>query len=352
MNVNIFEGSKKTVEKSGVGRAMEHQRTMLESVGVSVNAVPDSKAEVIHFNTVFPDSVIAAAIAKMRGQKVVYYGHSTMEDFKNSFIGSNLAAPLFKQWIKFCYTRGDVIITPTEYSKKLLESYNITKPIYAVSNGIDASFWKRDIEGGKRFRDKYGIPCDRKVVMSVGHYIGRKGITEFIDMARKMPDVTFVWMGYTDLHLVPREIGQAIKTAPSNVILPGFVSKEELRDAYNGSDIFAFMSHEETEGIVVLEALACGITTVVRDIPVYDGWLEHGEDVFKCANDNDFEVTVKGILAGNITASDDMGANVVKARSYEAIGNKLFNIYGKIGDTNKEFYGKINNRMLAYKGRL
>lgn len=352
MNVNIFSGSKKTVEKSGVGRAMEHQCTMLESVGVDVNKCSDSKADVIHFNTVFPDSVVGAIAAKIRDQKVVYYGHSTMEDFKNSFVGSNLAAPLFKCWIKFCYSLGDVIVTPTEYSKGLLESYNIKKPIYAVSNGIDSSFWKRDIEGGKLFREKYGIPCDRKVVMSVGHYIGRKGITEFIDMARKMPDVTFVWLGYTDLHLVPREIGHAIKTAPSNVILPGFVSKEELRDAYNGSDIFAFMSHEETEGIVILEALACGITTVVRDIPVYDGWLEHGRDVFKCASDNDFAVTVDNILSGNTVVPENMGAVVVRNRSYEAIGRKLLNIYDKISDTNKQFYGKINSRMLVSKGRM
>ena len=53
------------------------------------------EATVVHMNTVFPDSVIAAFIAKMQKKKVIYYGHSTMEDFKNSFIGSNLAAPIF-----------------------------------------------------------------------------------------------------------------------------------------------------------------------------------------------------------------------------------------------------------------
>lgn len=352
MNVNIYSGSKKTVAKSGVGRAMEHQCTMLESVGVKVNECGLSDADVIHFNTVFPDSVINAIAAKIRGRKVVYYGHSTMEDFKNSFIGSNLFAPLFKQWIKFCYGLGDVIITPSEYSKGLLESYGIKKPIFAVSNGIDNTFWKRDIEGGKRFRSKYQIPSDRKVVMSVGHYIGRKGITEFIEMARQMPDVTFVWLGYTDLHLVPSKIGHAIKTAPSNVILPGFVSKEELRDAYSGSDIFAFMSHEETEGIVILEALACGITTVVRDIPVYDGWLENGIDVFKCADDGEFTEVVTKVLEGAIPVSENMGRRVVNERTYEAIGHKLLNIYSKISDTNREVYGKINYRVRLSKGRM
>lgn len=342
MNAYIYGGAKKTVEKSGVGRAMEHQKMILEKAQVKVNECRMRDADVIHFNTVFPDSVLGAIIAKARGQKVIYYGHSTMEDFKNSFKGSNLTAPLFKCWIRFCYSLGDVIITPTDYSKRLLESYNIKKPIYAVSNGIDNQFWAKDEEGGKHFREKYNIPADKKVVMSVGHYIGRKGVAEFIDMARKMPEVTFVWLGYTDLRLVPAEIGHAIKTAPSNVILPGYVSKEELRDAYSGSDIFCFMSHEETEGIVVLEGLSCGITTIVRDIPVYDGWLEDGKDVFKCKSDDDFEISVRNVLSGETEIPKDMGKAVAESRSYKEVGRELLGIYGKLFDTNNRRYGKIN----------
>ena len=35
-----------------------------------------------------------------------------MEDFRNSFLGSNLLAPLFKRWLILCYRQGDVVITP------------------------------------------------------------------------------------------------------------------------------------------------------------------------------------------------------------------------------------------------
>ena len=115
------------------------------------------------------------------------------------------------------------------------------------------------------------------MVISVGHTIARKGLLDFLELARRMPEVRFLWFGWTDPRLLPREINDALDAAPDNVMFPGYVDREQLREAYCGADVFAFLSHEETEGIVVLEALACGIPTVLRDIPVYEGWLEDGK---------------------------------------------------------------------------
>ena len=83
MRVQLYSGSLALVRKSGVGKAVEHQRAMLERCGVDVT--DHSDAEIVHCNTVFPDSWLAAHWARLRGRKVVYYGHSTMEDFRNSF---------------------------------------------------------------------------------------------------------------------------------------------------------------------------------------------------------------------------------------------------------------------------
>ena len=134
--------------KSGVGSAIKHQKNMLKQADIE-EAKSWKEADIVHINTVFPDSVLAACLAKMQGKKVVYYGHSTMEDFRNSFIGSNRFAPLFKKWICFCYGLGDIVITPTEYSKGLLKSYGIQKKIYAVSNGVDTEFSNPEIKRKK-----------------------------------------------------------------------------------------------------------------------------------------------------------------------------------------------------------
>ncbi len=327
MSIQLYAGSLSLVRRSGVGQAVLHQKEMLSAVGVDATDRSAQSARTIHINTVLPDAPLAALRAHLAGKKVVYYGHSTEEDFRNSFKGSNLLAPLFRRWIKFCYERGDVVITPTPYSKQLLESYGVRRPIYALSNGVDTEFFAPSAGRRKAFREKYGLGEQEKVVLSVGHYIARKGLLEFVDMARKLPDVRFFWFGYTNLDLVPQEIRRAIAEAPSNLTFPGYVGREELRDAYCGCDVFAFMSHEETEGIVVLEALACGIPTVVRNIPVYRDWLTDGVSVCKAKDDWDFLRKVTGLLDGSVPSPAAGGLAVARGRSIAAMGRILRTIY-------------------------
>lgn len=329
MRVQIYMGGFHLIRKSGIGRAMLHQQRSLEQAGIEVTNSWFKPAEIIHINTVFLNSVIATLIAKAQGKFVVYYGHSTEEDFRNSFKGSNFLAPFFKKWIKFCYNLGDIIITPTEYSKSLLRRYGIDKKIYSISNGIDTNFFMPNPKKRESFRKKYEIEGDRPVVISVGHYIARKGIVEFAELARKMPEADFLWFGYTNLSLIPQNIIDIVQNPPKNLRFPGFVTPNELRDAYCGADFFAFMTHEETEGIVVLEALACGISAVVRDIPVYQDWLEDDVHVCKAKTTEEFREKIIAILNGQKPALKEKGIEIAKARSMKQIGLQLKEIYKK-----------------------
>lgn len=333
MKVQLYIGSLKLVEKSGVGQALHHQEAMLKSIGLEATYKNDRSANFIHINTVFPDSIFAALKARLRGQKVIYYGHSTMEDFRNSFKLSNAFAPLFKKWITLCYSLGDAVITPTEYSKQLLLSYGIKKPIYALSNGIDTAFFRFDTGRRAAFRSKYGLNESDKAVISVGHYIVRKGILDFIELARAMPQTHFFWFGYTNLNLVPAKVREAIMDAPPNLIFPGYVERADLCEAYCGCDLFCFMSYEETEGIVVLEALSCGIPVLVRDIPVYNGWLRDGENVYKGTDSESFYRKAAAILDGSAANLTQAGRQTAEARSIAAMGERLLNIYRDVSSS-------------------
>lgn len=109
--------------------------------------------------------------------------------------------------------------------------------------------------------------------MSAGLLIKRKGVHDFAEIARRLPQYKFIWFGDANLALVGREVRRAVKNAPANLTFAGYVDKPALRAALSGSDLFLFPSYEETEGIVVLEALAMKIPTLLRNIPVYDGWI-------------------------------------------------------------------------------
>ncbi|MCD7905003.1 MAG: glycosyltransferase [Clostridiales bacterium] len=188
MNVYIYSEMQNKIEKSGVGRAAYHQRRA--AALNNLNCVDNMKeADVVHINTVFPKSVLAAFKAHLSGIPVVYHAHSTREDFRNSYIGSNTFSGLFKLWLKFCYSRGDLIVTPSEYSKGLLKNYGIKKEIRVISNGIDLEDYRRNEEAGKEFRVKYGYSENDKVIMSAGLMIRRKGILDFIELAKVCPNI-------------------------------------------------------------------------------------------------------------------------------------------------------------------
>ena len=327
MRIYIYTGGAGLVSKSGVGEAIRHQEESLTRCGVPVTDRWTADAAVVHINTVLPDAVLAAVGARLRGRRVVWYGHSTMEDFRRSFRGSDLLAPLFRRWITFCYQLGDVVITPTAYSRRLLEGYGIRRPVYSLSNGVDTDFFRPNPALRAAFRARWGLKEGERAVISVGHTIARKGLPEFLELARRMPGTRFLWFGWTDPRLLPREIREMLAAAPENVSFPGHVDREQLREAYCGADVFAFLSHEETEGIVVLEALACGIPTVVRDIPVYDGWLRDGENVYKGSNLDDFQRIVSDLLDGARPDLTAEGRALAEDRSLEAVGRELQEIY-------------------------
>lgn len=318
------------MSKSGIGKAFEHQKAALEQKEIPYTTKFGADYDIVQLNTIFPDSVLVALLAKLMGRKVIYYAHSTMEDFKNSFRGSNFFAGLFKKWIEFCYSMGDLVITPTAYSKELLDGYAVSSEIICLTNGIDLDYYRRDDALGKRFREKYHFTEEEKVIICAGHYIERKGIEDFARLAGRMPEYQFVWFGYTNLNLVPEHIRDIIETKCPNLHFPGYVSAEELKEAYSGSNLFLFLTHEETEGIVLLEALAMKLPVLIRDIPIYDGWLEHKKHIYKGRELHEFEELIREIVEGRALLLTEEGFSKAKERSIRKVGNTLFDVYREL----------------------
>jgi 1,2-diacylglycerol-3-alpha-glucose alpha-1,2-glucosyltransferase len=264
--------------------------------------------------------------ARKHGKKVVYHAHSTEEDFRNSFVFSNVLAKPFKKLICSSYSLGDCVITPTEYSKRLLLGYGINKPVYAVSNGVDLTFYEPRENERAEFRAAYGLSETQKVVISVGLYFERKGLLDFTELAARMPDYNFIWFGKTPLYSIPAKIRKAVKTKLPNLLFAGYVRPEELKKAYAGTDLFLFPTYEETEGIVLLEALACKTDTLVRDIPAF-GWLRDDVDCYKAKDINEMERKIRDIVEKRLPDISENGFKAVADKDIPLIGEYLADIY-------------------------
>ena len=331
MKVLLYFEGENVISKSGIGRAFKHQQRALQSAGIAYTTDPwDNDYDILHINTYYMNSDAIVRHARENGKKVIYHAHSTEEDFRNSFTFSNVLAPGVKVWLMHLYNQADALITPTPYARNILQSYGIQLPIFPVSNGIDLKRYEHNVDKIVAYRRYFGIRPEDKVVLGVGLYFHRKGIVDFVETAKKLPQYKFIWFGDTNRLVIPKEITELIENHPSNVYFPGYMKGPIIEGAYSDADCFFFPSYEETEGIVVLEALASKCQVVVRDIGVFDPWLQDGINCYKGHNNEEFASIIEGCLEKTKPSTTEAGYLTAQQRSIEAVGQQLKQVYESV----------------------
>ena len=338
LRVLLPRGLAALARESGIGAAIRHQESAVRSLGHEVVTNPLRPFDVAHLNTPFPDTLLLAHWARLRRRPALVWAHSTEDDFRDSFPGSNRLAPLFRRWIAHLYRRGDTVVTPSAYSKELISApkYGLRSPIRVLSNGVDTSFFRPDPTARQRLRSSLGLAPEAPVVISVGMQLRRKGILDWVEVARAMPEVTFVWFGRTDPRLLTAEVQRALAGAPANALFPGYVQAEQLREAYCGADAFCFLTKEETEGIVLWEALACEIPALVRGIPLYREAMPDGVLTHQVTGDGpEFAGQVaqklQALLDGELEDLTAAGRRAAEGVDLEAVAQQLQEIYRLAG---------------------
>ncbi|TGN19956.1 glycosyltransferase [Leptospira idonii] len=174
--------------------------------------------------------------------------------------------------LKICndlYNRCDVVISPSHLIKKQLADYGITRPVTVVSNGMDL----------KRFTGVVkSFDSDAPKVLHVGRISYEKNcdvvINAFKLIHEKYPKATLTIIG--EGPAIPSLQRQAEHLGLSgSVIFTGFVPNAELHEVYPKYDLFLTASTMETQGLVVLEAIACGLPAVGVDSFALPELIQH-----------------------------------------------------------------------------
>jgi glycosyltransferase involved in cell wall biosynthesis len=311
----------------GISESVAHQRAMLDRLGLEYTTEPTLAADVFHCNLMGPRSVWYARRARSRGVPVVANTHVTAEDFGDSFRFTNALAKPLQPYLRWAYGLADALVCPSDYNRGLIEDYTDT-PTTVISNGVD----RGKLEGFEsleaEYRDRYDL--EPPTVFLVGHVIKRKGLETFVELARRLPDLDFAWFGPLDLSLKGRETTRLIENAPDNCTFTGFI--DDIRGAYAAGDVFCFPTHEENEGIALLEAMAAGKPVLVRDIETFS-WLADGEDCLKAAGDGvgPFVDALERLRDPDLR--DRLGSNAAdrsEAFSLEAVANQYQSLYAEV----------------------
>ncbi len=263
---------------------------------------------------------------KKRGKKIIIYAHATAEELRGGFRIFHLFTGLYKRYLSYVYSLADVVVCPSIYTAHLLrEKYGIKKEkTIFISNGVDIHAFNFKPAKREQFRKKNNIASRDIVVLNVAMAIKKKGIDTFIALAESFPRIRFIWCG----KIFGRIFASKIPPHLSNVSFYGYV--DDILAAYSAADIFLPPSYEENQGISVLEAAAMGLPILLRDIPVYSGWLEDSQNCLKAKDIEEFKKKLN-LLIENDELRKTIGENarqlIQSEHSLEAIGRKLKNLY-------------------------
>ena len=162
----------------------------------------------------------------------------------------------------------DGFTAPSDYVRDFYAGY-VWDPSFfrTLPNGVDSALFKpMDKAAAKRWIAKE-IGDDRIEVAPTVGYLSRvqseKGASVYLKLAELNPNFIFLIVGPDMGRYASREL-------PNNLVYVGFHPREKLPLIYNAFDVYCFpsMSGEETFGLTVLEAMACGVPPVVPD---FDG---------------------------------------------------------------------------------
>jgi glycosyltransferase involved in cell wall biosynthesis len=145
-------------------------------------------------------------------------------------------------------------------------------------------------------------------------------------------DNKFIWFGnvFSSVLVSNRELNEAVAKKPDNVIFAGYV--DDILAAYSAGDIFFFPSLAETQGIVILEAWAMGRPVLIRDLPVFRGWANDGENCLKAKDNDDFKEKLRLLIEDEGLRKKLVrgGMNTAKEHSMENVGAQLKKVYEEV----------------------
>lgn len=277
--ISMFSSSDK-VKGQGVDSAYVELLGLLKDLPQTFHIVFKKfwRIDIAHFHTVDFKHFLAIPLLKTQG-KVVATVHFLPETIEDSLKLPYIVKEIFYRYLIRFYKSMDylVVVNPSFIEK--LENYGVpTQKIIYIPNFVSENDFHPLTSEQINYQKKLlGIPKDKFVVFGTGQVQLRKGVLDFIEVAKKLPDVQFLWAGGFSFGKITagyKQLKAIVENPPPNIKFLGIVSREKMNYLYNVADLFFLPSYHELFPMSILEALACHRPVLLRDLPEYRKILE------------------------------------------------------------------------------
>ncbi len=232
--------------------------------------LPKFRAEqydIIHIQTPFVAHYLGIKLSMLLGVPCVETYHTFFEEYLHHYVPLVPKGMMRKVAQRFSRHQGnslDGMIVPSHPMLHVLKRYGVRTPIEVIPTGIEP---ERFVEGDRvAFRKRYSISENRPVLLFVGRVAFEKNIgfllNVLLEVREHVPDVLFVIAGEGPAQKNLKHDANAMGLQ-ENVLFIGYLNRHtELGSCYRAADLFIFASRTETQGLVLLEAMAQGVPVV------------------------------------------------------------------------------------------
>ncbi len=227
-----------------------------------------ARLSIVHTHSAFVTGWMGARLAKRLRVPLVFTYHTQLEEYAHYIpfephATRNAAARLTRGYAN----TADAVIVPTAAMEGRLRELGVTTRIAVVPSGIDLA----QFAAGRRrddLRARLGVAPHERMILSVGRLAREKNLELALAAFARLGDFSARLVVVGDgperesLERLAMRLGIAGRTTFAREF-----ARESLPDAYRSADALIFTSRSETQGLVLVEALASGLPIVAVDAP-------------------------------------------------------------------------------------
>lgn len=289
--------------------------------------------DLVHVHHPYWLGYVGKKLAKKNNIPVVYTHHTRVEQYNHyvplfkKLAAGRLIHMIIKRFVSSC----NAIIVPTLSIKEYFRNLGVGKKIEVIPTGVDIE--KYDVTDAKMLRQKYG----EFILFSVFRLSKEKNPYFLLEGIKKIKELTDMKFRCLIAGSGPEEknMKKFIKEngISDHVVLLGNVNPEKIPAYYNLCDLFIFSSKSETQGMVILEAMAGGSPVVAIQSSGTDEMIINKFNGFKTDDDIDEWCDKILFLMTNKEALERMGRNskdFAAKYSLENTAKKVVKLYNQI----------------------
>ncbi|MDO4856128.1 MAG: glycosyltransferase family 4 protein [Limosilactobacillus gorillae] len=289
IKITMYSSADK-VAGQGVGSAYTELLSLLkdrfdDQFDIQINEF-NRQNDISHYHTIDPRFFIST-FSKRRGKKIGYV-HFLPETMEGSLKIPQPFRGIFYHYLISFYKRMDhlVVVNPSFIPKLAAYGIDSNKVTYIPNFVDDQRFYPVTEERRRQLYRQWGLDDERFTVVGSGQIQERKGVFDFIQLARQNPAFQFIWAGGFSFGRITdgyQELKKVVANPPANLKFPGIVTRDQIAELNNIADLFLLPSYNELFPMSVLEAFSCGTPVMLRDLDLYhsiiDGYYLPAKDV-------------------------------------------------------------------------